>query len=285
MAGAHRGATALRRAWAPVLLVGAAAVVVGCGYLRREPAPDRPRVYYTPPDAAAAAGGLSSGEQLYLRDCAFCHSDDGRGTTRGPNLTVETNGGALTDFVLRTGRMPVATTVEQMKPRKPFYNEQEIEAIVSYVTARFQGPGPPVPDIDLRRGTLATGQQVYQDNCAPCHATTGIGGAMLIGGGGSGEKLRGIVIPDFARSDVRAVAEAVRTGPGAMPVFGERAISNYELDSLLKYMSYLKKPRDEGGAPIGRVGPVVEGAVGWLVGLGLLMLVIRWIGTKAGEVE
>ena len=35
----------------------------------------------------------------------------------------------------------------------------------------------------------------------------------------------------------------------------------------------------------GVIGPVVEGAVGWLVGLGLLLLVIRWIGTKAGEVE
>jgi ubiquinol-cytochrome c reductase cytochrome c subunit len=70
-----------------------------------------------------------------------------------------------------------------------------------------------------------------------------------------------------------------------MPVFGTRAISDHELDSLLVYMGYLKDPADAGGAPIGRVGPVVEGAVGWLVGLGLLLLVIRWIGTKAGEVE
>ena len=130
------------------------------------------------------------------------------------------------------------------------------------------------------------GQQVYQEHCAACHSTTGIGGAMLIHPDeDEPRKTRGIVIPDFGRSDAQAVAEAVRTGPGSMPVFGTRAISDHELDSLLRYMRYLKDPADEGGAPIGRVGPVVEGAVGWLVGLGLLVLVIRWIGTKAGEVE
>jgi hypothetical protein len=34
---------------------------------------------------------------------------------------------------------------------------------------------------------------------------------------------------------------------------------------------------------VGRVGPVIEGAIGWIVGLGLLVIFVRWIGTKRGE--
>ena len=276
----------MRRGLFPILIVLGTVVVAGCGYFRQEAEPYRPPVYYAPVEATGGTGAVEAGEHLYLRDCAYCHGNDGTGTSQGPSLKVGTNGAALTDFVLRTGRMPVAAPVQQMKPGQPVYDEREIDAIVDYVTTQFAPPGPEIPHIDLERGDLAIGQQVYQEHCASCHATTGIGGAMLIHPDeNEPRRTRGIVIPNFDHSDVQAVAEAVRTGPGSMPVFGSRAISDHELDSLLRYMSYLKDPADEGGAPIGRVGPVVEGAVGWLAGLGLLLLVIRWIGTKAGEVE
>ncbi len=271
----------MRRGLAPLLLM--LATLAGCTYFREEAEPYRPPVYYGPSEAA---GSVNPGQHLYMRDCAYCHGNDGKGTSQGPDLTVGTNGGALTDFVLRTGRMPVAAPPKQMEPGPPVYNEREIADIVAYVTSQFRPPGPAVPHVDLGKGELAVGQQVYQEHCAACHSTTGIGGAMLIHPDeDEPRKTEGIVIPDFGRSDALAVAEAVRTGPGSMPVFGTRAISDHELESLLVYMGYLKDPADEGGAPIGRVGPVVEGAVGWLVGLGLLLLVIRWIGTKAGEVE
>ena len=274
----------MRRAVPPLLLL--MATVAGCSYFGDEAKPYRPPVYYGPSEAAAGGDPVDLGRHLYLRDCSYCHGNEGEGTTQGPDLTDETNGGALTDFVLRTGRMPVEAPVDQMEPGEPVYNESEIDAIVEYVTTQFRAPGPPVLHVDLAKGEIAEGQQVYQEHCAACHSTTGIGGAMLIHPDeDEPRKTRGIVIPDFGSSGAQAVAEAVRTGPGSMPVFGTRAISDHELESLLRYMHYLKDPADEGGAPIGRVGPVVEGAVGWLVGLGLLVLVIRWIGTKAGEVE
>lgn len=275
----------MRRSSAFLWLVLAATTVAGCGYLQDDPPPYRPPVYYGAPDQAARAIPVETGRHLYSRDCAYCHGDDGKGTARGPDLTVGTNGGALTDFVLRTGRMPVSHAVEQMKAGERVYNDEEIEALVTFVRNEFRPPGPDIPHVDLRRGKLSEGQQVYQEHCAACHATTGIGGAMLIHIGPEGEeKRKGVVIPGFDKSTARDVATAVRSGPGSMPVFGTRAISDDQLDSLLKYMVYLESPSDEGGAPIGRVGPVVEGAVGWLVGLGTLMLIIRWIGTKAGEV-
>ena len=93
----------------------------------------------------------------------------------------------------------------------------------------------------------------------------------------------GVTAPPILESTPQQVAEAIRTGPGAMPVFGEGFISDEELGLVVSYVQYLPRPKDEGGAPIGRIGPVVEGAVGWLVGIVLLLLFTRWIGTKMGE--
>ncbi|MEY3098587.1 MAG: hypothetical protein RIS32_378, partial [Actinomycetota bacterium] len=36
-----------------------------------------------------------------------------------------------------------------------------------------------------------------------------------------------------------------------------------------------------GGAALGRVGPVTEGLVGWVLGLGLLIGVAVWLTAKA----
>jgi ubiquinol-cytochrome c reductase cytochrome c subunit len=273
----------VRRALAPLLLAVGASVVAACGYFQGDVGPYRTSEYYEPPQAVAGAGPVDPGRQLYLRDCAFCHGVDGKGTAQGPDLTTGTNGPALTDFVLRTGRMPVEKPPEQMQPREPVYDEGQISDIVEYMKNEFHAPGPEIPHVDPGHGDLAEGQQVYAEHCASCHATTGIGGAMLTHPPGEEDKTRPIKIPDFRHSDAVAVAEAVRTGPGSMPVFGTRAISDEQLNALVAYIEYLKDPADEGGAPIGRVGPVVEGAVGWLLGLGLLMLFIRWVGTKAGE--
>lgn len=264
------------------VLVGLFALALGaCSWFSpQQVAPYRPPAYYPPP-----AETQDAGRQLYQRDCAFCHGEDGKGAPRGPALTIGTNGAALTDFVLRTGRMPVDGPIEQMRRGEPVYDRREIAAIVAFVSRQFRPPGPAVPDVDLRRGDVAKGQRIYQENCAACHSPTGIGGAMLLQ---AGKKIPGpaigIAIPDLDNSEPIEVAEAVRTGPGTMPVFGERAISDEELRNLVRYVEYLRNPIDQGGAPIGRVGPVVEGAVGWVVGLGLLLVVIRWMGTRAGEV-
>jgi len=266
----------------PLLLL--LVVVGGCSYLTEEPEPYRTAPYYGAPKTATGQAAADTGQHLYQRDCSYCHGSDGQGTEQGPGLVGETNGPALVDFVLRTGRMPVEGRVEQTEAGRPVYDEGQIAAIVAYVTEQFRPDGPPIPDVDPRRGELPHGQQVWQEHCAACHATTGIGGAMLIHpDSDEPRKTEGIVIPGIESSDAREIAEAVRTGPGSMPVFGSRAISDEELDSLAAYVLYLQDPQDEGGAPIGRVGPVVEGAVGWIVGLGVLLLFIRWIGTKAGE--
>ncbi len=212
------------------------------------------------------------------------HDNDGTGTERAPDVITGTNGPALHDFMLRTGRMPIEDAMEETERGDPVYSDEEIDAIVTYMQSAFPARGPEIPDIDPHEGDLAQGQQLYQQHCAACHATTGIAGAMLTqrdreGVGGT----TGIIIAPIDRSTPVEIAEAVRTGPGTMPVFGPELVSDEELDSLVRYTLYLRDPADPGGAPIGHVGPVVEGAVGWALGLGTLVLVVRWVGTKTGQ--
>jgi ubiquinol-cytochrome c reductase cytochrome c subunit len=70
-----------------------------------------------------------------------------------------------------------------------------------------------------------------------------------------------------------------------MPVFGPQTLSDDEVDAIAQYVQYLRNPSDPGGLAAGHIGPVSEGAVGWLIGLGLLLGVSRWIGSRTGENE
>jgi ubiquinol-cytochrome c reductase cytochrome c subunit len=260
--------------------LGLAVALGACTYFR-EPAPYRPSPTYRteyPTDADTQAVG----RRLYQRDCAFCHGDEAEGTSQGPDLTTGANGPALTDFMVRTGRMPIDDPDEPTRRRASDYDEREIDALVAYLDRGIGQTGPGIPVVDPSAGETSRGQSVYQEDCAACHATTGIGGAMLSQRGGT---TSGIHIPDLSRSDPTDVAEAVRTGPGAMPRFGPGVIDEDELDDLTRYVEYLHDPDDRGGWPIGRIGPVAEGAIGWILGLGIIVAFIRWVGTKRGELR
>jgi ubiquinol-cytochrome c reductase cytochrome c subunit len=63
----------------------------------------------------------------------------------------------------------------------------------------------------------------------------------------------------------------VRIGPYLMPRFSEKQISDRQLDSLIAYVEYTKAPEDEGGLPIGHVGPVPEGIVTWFLAAAFLV--------------
>jgi ubiquinol-cytochrome c reductase cytochrome c subunit len=264
------------RARTLVYLVAAAAVALtACGPY--ESVPDRP---FRPP--AEPVTGPDAGNELYSRDCGWCHGGRAQGTSRGPDLISGTNGRAFTHFMLTTGRMPIDHPRQLMTRREPVYETSEIDAIVEYV-ASFGAPGPEIPELDLETGDLGLGSALYEENCAACHSTTGVGGALTEG---SADDISGVVgrdpgfiAPTLRNSSPTEVAESILVGPGTMPVFA--TFSDDELNSLVRYVTYLQDPADEGGAPIGRIGPVAEGAVGWIIGLGALVLLLRWIGTRA----
>ena len=248
----------------PIAAVALALLVSACSYVDRDIAP-----YRAPAELTAE---VTDGKVLYMRDCAWCHGNAATGTDRGAGLLDGTNGSALTHFMLSTGRMPIDDPSERILGRGSIYTEEQVLAIVEFL-ADFDQPGPDIPTIEADTASLPAGLELYQDNCAACHASTGIGAALK-----TSERA-----PDLFGITPVQIASAIRTGPGTMPVFGEGTFDERELASLVRYVDYLDEAPDAGGASLGRVGPVTEGAVGWIVGLVLLLAFARWIGTRAGE--
>lgn len=214
-------------------------------------------------EANADPATVAAGEQLYLTACVSCHGVGGQGTADYPSLVGV--GAASADFYLRTGRMPLAAPAPQAPSKPPAYTDEQIIQLVAYVASL--GDGPPIPDVRPERGDLAEGARLYLSNCAACHNATGIGGALSYGNHA----------PPLLDVAPTQIAEAPRIGPGQMPVFGPDTLSGEQLDSIVRYVLYLQDPEHPGGLRIGSVGPVPEGLVAWLVGLGGLVVVIRWI--------
>ena len=215
---------------------------------------------------AASAQPAEDGRGLYLVHCASCHGADGTGVSeRGPSLLPE--GRAAADFVLRTGRMPLANPDMQPNRRPVRLTEGEIRALVDYVGEI--GNGPDVPAIDPDSGSLANGARLFRINCAACHVSSGAGAPIGRGG----------VAPSLMESTPTQVGEAVLIGPGAMPVFG--ALTDQDLDDLAAYVEQLQEENATGATSLGGVGPVAEGLAAWAIGLGAIVALTRWIGSPS----
>jgi ubiquinol-cytochrome c reductase cytochrome c subunit len=215
----------------------------------------------------ASAQTAARGRELYEQSCASCHGQRGRGSERGPSLIGV--GAASADFYLSTGRMPMTEEERQPSRKRPAFGQADIDALVAYVSSL--GGGPAVPNVQPAAANLAEGERLYQENCAACHSATGTGGALT----------SGQVAPSLRSATPVQLAEAVRVGPGAMPRFDPDALDDRQVDSLACYVGSLQRGGDRGGQSLGRVGPVTEGLVAWVIGLGLLVLVARRLGKDA----
>jgi len=214
--------------------------------------------------AVPAAEPEEAGRQLYVTGCSSCHGFDGKGTDRGP--TLENAGAASAYYYLSTGRMPLADD-RQPRRKEPAYSPEQIELLTEYVASL--GTGLPVPEVDPEEGDLARGGVLFRANCAGCHSAAGIGGALTYGGSA----------PSVHSSEPRQIVAAIRVGPGNMPTFGPEVFDDKEVASLVRYVQFLKEPPNPGGARLGGAGPIPEGFVGWVFGIGTLVAVTVWIGT------
>jgi ubiquinol-cytochrome c reductase cytochrome c subunit len=221
-----------------------------------------------PPAAVGQTDAATQrGFELYVAGCATCHGVEGQGSGQGPPLVGV--GAATVDFMLSTGRMPLTDPGEQPSRQKPRYSTEEIAAVTAYVTSLGPG-GPDIPVVTADRGDLVRGRDLYVANCLACHGAGAQGAA--VGGGAAA--------PPLDDSTPVQIAEAARIGPGVMPPFGEEQLSDDDMDSLVRYVLALRSGQDRGGLGLGHVGPVIEGLMAWLVGMGVLVLVIRLTGTR-----
>lgn len=252
----------LRRRTAGALTLGIALGAVSLAYTALVPSDSAAQ------DDALASADVRAGERLYEQTCITCHGRNLQGVEdRGPSL--DGAGAAAVYFQVSTGRMPAVRQESEVERRPPRFTDEEANQIAAYVQSVTGGPV--IPGGDLRDGDLAEGGELFRLNCASCHNFAGQGGAL------SGGKRA----PDLSESTDEQVYGAMLSGPESMPVFSDGQVTPEQKRAIINYVQTLKAANDPGGNGIGQSGPVPEGLVVWVVGIGVLIVAIAWIGAKS----
>ena len=223
------------------------------------------------PNTFSRSAAIDEGKQIFLKGCSSCHGLNAEGGAIAPSLIGV--GAASVDFQVGTGRMPMADMSTQAARKAPVYDARETAALAAYVASL--APGPAIPtDAVLnyeRDGNTAEGGELFRNNCAMCHNFAGQGGALT----------QGKYAPTLMGVEPKYIYEALITGPQSMPVFSDKTITPAEKLSLIKWIKSAEAEPNLGGATMGRIGPVTEGLLAWVLGLGILIAIAVWLTTKA----
>ena len=262
--------TALRRrpaAGYAVVLLGLVTIGVGYGALT------------TPGSSASAATPgtvspqtLAAGQELFVKTCATCHGMNAQGTSLAPSLVGV--GAAAVDFQMSTGRMPGKDIGPEMDRKPVTFTPAQIHAIADYVASLGGGPTiPSAAQVSTAGANTALGQSLFITDCAQCHNFDGAGGALTYGK----------YAPALTESTPTQIYEAMLTGPEAMPVFSDTTITPAQKRDIIDYVTRLRAEPNPGGFSLGRIGPVTEGIVGFIGGIGVLVFLAMWITMKRRE--
>ena len=217
------------------------------------------------------SASIEEGKQIFLKGCSSCHGLNAEGASIAPSLIGV--GAASVDFQVGTGRMPMADMSTQAMRKPRVYNEEETAALAAYVASL--APGPAIPgesELNYERdGNTAEGGELFRNNCAMCHNFAGQGGALT----------QGKYAPTLMGVEPKHIYEAMITGPQSMPVFSDKTITPEEKLSIIKWIKSAEAEPNLGGATMGRIGPVTEGLLAWVLGLGLLIGIAVWLTMRA----
>ncbi len=210
-----------------------------------------------------------------MMHCSSCHGDNGQGSSIAPSLIGRS--AADIHLMLDTGRMPAAVPYVNEIHKQPSFTYKQMTAIVSYVESFTPSESQASRTLPLvMPGDINHGRALFAENCAACHGAAGNGGSV-----GYAD-----VAPSLMNASVFQVAEAIRAGPGPMPRFGPDVLSDQDVSDIAHYINYVQTQSDApesinaGGLSLGHIGPVAEGFIAWVFGIGLLTLFIRAIGTS-----
>lgn len=220
--------------------------------------------------AEATTQQIEEGKALFASNCASCHGSNALGTKAGPNLAGV--GAAAVDFQMGTGRMPMAEPgVQAPRGKKVQYSEEQIAAIGAFIASLAPGPAVPAAEYTTAEGgDPGNGGEIFRTNCSMCHSSAGAGGALT----------RGKYAPKLNDVDPKHVYEAMLTGPQSMPVFNDDNITPESKRDVIAYIETMHEEGNPGGMALGSLGPVPEGLVAWVFGLGILIGAAYWLGQK-----
>jgi ubiquinol-cytochrome c reductase cytochrome c subunit len=219
---------------------------------------------------AASQSDINTGQNLFKSNCSSCHGLEAQGQAGvGPSLIGA--GAAAVDFQMSTGRMPAKENAAENDRKPPEFTAQQIYQIADYIASL--GGGPAIPDaqqVSTSGADTTLGEQLFSTNCAQCHGFAGAGGALTYGKNA----------PALTESTPAQIYEAMLTGPEAMPVFSDGAISPAAKRDIIAYITQTRVEPNPGGFSLGRTGPVTEGLVVFLGGMGFLVIIAMWITAK-----
>ncbi|WP_020671476.1 c-type cytochrome [Amycolatopsis nigrescens] len=260
-----RARTKLRRRFAGLLALAVALIGAGAAYA----------IFVPEPQTAQAQGDpalLRKGEEIYNNTCISCHGSNLEGVTdRGPSLVGV--GEAAVYFQTSSGRMPLVRQEAQAARKPPKLTTEEIDALSAYVASHGGGPARPEEKGEALRGQdPARGGELFRLNCASCHNATGAGGALS----------SGKYAPPLGPATEEQIYDAMLTGPQNMPRFSDRQLTPDEKKDIVAYVKSVSDGNNNpGGNSLGGLGPTTEGVITWIVGIGALIGVTLWIGSRA----
>ena len=159
--------------------------------------------------------------------------------------------------------------------KPPVYDDAEIEALGAFVASL--GPGPAVPEKAEYSSEGATNEDIvrggefFRTNCTACHNFAGTGGALP----------RGRFAPSLKGVSEKHIFEAMLTGPQQMPVFSNGVLTPEDKRQIISYLKKNEETPNYGGFTLGSLGPVSEGLMAWLVGIGGLVGAAVWIAANS----
>lgn len=227
-------------------------------------------ITYNAPSPALA----TLGQSLFLENCASCHGTQANGVpangTSGAYPNLVGLGPATIDFWIESGRMPAADPrAVQANRRVSRLTHEQALAVAAWVNS-LSPSYPDIPSPNLASANVSDGAALFALNCAACHTIEGDGDALAAG----------TYAPSLRNIPAYQVVEAIRTGPANMPRFTGN-LSDFQVADIVKYVTTeIQHPQNPGGFGLGGLGPVAEGFVGLLIGVGLLALVGFWVGER-----
>jgi ubiquinol-cytochrome c reductase cytochrome c subunit len=213
------------------------------------------------------SANMAKGRELYLQGCSTCHGLGLQGGAGGPSLIGVGESSVI--FQVESGRMPLKYGTVEAQRKKPKYTREQTDQLAAFIGAH--GGGPSLPAGNLSDGDLQEGGELFRTNCASCHNFAGKGGALSYGQ----------YAPDLTEASDRVIWGAMQSGPENMPRFSDNQLTVEEKKAITRYVQFITKSPQPGGAALGRYGPVPEGLVMWLVGITALVGVTLWIGARA----
>lgn len=209
----------------------------------------------TPEPVPSSTFAPGSGGRVFAENCAGCHGVRGEGYV-GPPLAPAGFSSLVVPMVELGGI--------NMPPFGGVLSTQDIRLVADYVAQELADP-------ESHKAETPAGGDTFRLYCAGCHSATGSGGAMPVGRNA----------PNIRQYPAAEALAAMILGRGNMPAFAGNTFGVRQQTSVALYVQVLAPdPPSPGGAGLGYIGPVPEGAVGG-VALFLLILIAVWLAWRS----